>query len=109
VIFFIYGFDMEKNSIERLIQQIEKKFGFSDIEIVSRSKKSLLLKRKTDSKEEYTSISIVVTGMESATYSVQVEVPDSNVQLIGFNIPFTSDILSTEEVLNVIDKYLLTA
>jgi hypothetical protein len=99
----------KKSCIDQLIEQIERRYGFNDIEIVPTSKETLLLKRKTDSNKEYTSVSIVIADAEPVTYSVQVEVPDPEVPLLGINIPFVSDnIISIEEVLNVIGKYLLS-
>jgi len=101
---------MNKESrINRLIEQIEKTIGFDNIEIVSSSEESLLLKRKSDSNKEYTSVSILVIGAEPKAYSVQVEIPNPNVYLLGIDIPFVSDSLSMEEVLNTIGKYLLTS
>ncbi len=90
-----------------MIEKIEKAIGFDNIEIVSRSEQNLLLKRKSDLNREYTSVSIVVTDRNPEIFSVQVEVPDMNVPMLGFDIPFVSDGLSIEEVINTINKYIL--
>ncbi len=87
--------------MKTLVKQIEDRFGLTRVTPKVISENSFLLERDTD----HATVSVVADA-KSGTYSVQIEKPDASVWLIGFDIPFVSDNLSTEQMFEAVGKFI---
>src|SRR6266404_4195744 len=87
--------------MQPVIKQIEERFGLSHISVRSVTERSFLLERDSD----HATIS-VVPSREPGKYSVQIETPDESVPLIGFDVHIVGDLLSVDQMLEAVGKFV---
>ena len=87
--------------MKALLDEIEKRYGFQNISVRLVSENSFLLERHKDR----ATISVIAKNTPGK-YSVDVEVPDENVPLIGENKLFVSDDLGLENLYDVIRGFI---
>lgn len=89
--------------IQEVVNEIEKNFG---AKVVMKRLFSNQVVIKKSSGNHLPSISVMSTS-HPGIYSVQVEVSDESVPLVGLNIPFVSESVSLSQILKLVGEYVV--